>query len=176
MQDPSACVPSLARGLAATRVAIASLRAEPDASFILQVKERQFMDAINTALAIDFQAIAAVAGPAVPGQRVNVEISLTNRGSIDIQDQGMTLVAGPGWETTGIAMSDAPLRANATLRRTLTVTVPADAPATRPYFERASIAESRTRFGRNARRSTRTRGTRRSRIFLRDLRLLRRPM
>ena len=156
MQNPSACVPALARGLSATRKAINALRAEPDAVFILQVKEQQFMDAINTALGIDFQAIASVPGPVVPGQRVSVETSLTNRGSIDIQDQGMALVAAPGWETTGAAMFDAALRANATWRRTLTVTVPADAPVTRPYFERPSIAEPRytlrdaSQFGRPA--------------------------
>ena len=63
MQNPSASVPALARGLAATRVAIAALRAEPDAVFILRVKEQQFMDAINTALGIEFQAIAAVGRP-----------------------------------------------------------------------------------------------------------------
>ena len=156
MQNPSACVPALARGLAATRKAIEALRAEPDAAFILQVKEQQFMDAINTALGIDFEAIASVPGPVVPGQRVSVETSLTNRGSVDIQDQGMALVAAPGWETTGAAMFDAALRANATWRRTLTVTVPADAAVTRPYFERASIAEPRytlrdaSQFGRPA--------------------------
>src|SRR5471030_14996 len=40
MQNPSASVPALALGLAATRAAIAALRAEPDAVFILQIKER----------------------------------------------------------------------------------------------------------------------------------------
>ena len=72
MQNPSACVPALARGLAATRAAIAALRAEPDAVFVLQVKAEQFMDAINTALGIDFHATAAVNGPVVPGQQVTV--------------------------------------------------------------------------------------------------------
>ena len=35
--------------------------------FVLQVKERQFMDAINTALGIDFQAIASCPGWSFPG-------------------------------------------------------------------------------------------------------------
>ena len=47
---PSGCVPALARGLAATRTAIAGLNTEPDAVFILRLKEEQFVDAINTAL------------------------------------------------------------------------------------------------------------------------------
>src|SRR4029077_8200327 len=59
LPNPSASVPALARGLAATRRAIEQLRAEPDATFILQVKEQQFIDAINTALGLDFEAIAS---------------------------------------------------------------------------------------------------------------------
>ena len=70
MPNPSASVPALARGLAATRAAHQRLGAEPDAVFVLRVKEQQFMDAINTALGDRLQAIAAVAGPVVPGQRV----------------------------------------------------------------------------------------------------------
>ena len=82
MRDPSASVPALARGLAATRKAIDALGAEPDAVFILRVKEQQFEDAINAALGVTVQAIAAVPGPVVPGQRLTVEASLTNRGSV----------------------------------------------------------------------------------------------
>ena len=73
MQNPSASVPALARGLAATRTAIDALRAEPDAVFILQVKEQQFMDAINTALGIDFEAIAVVPVPSCPDSPSSVE-------------------------------------------------------------------------------------------------------
>src|SRR5262249_13832021 len=62
MTEPSACVPALARGLAATRIAIEQLAGEPDAVFILQQKEQQFQDAINTALGIELSAIAQPAG------------------------------------------------------------------------------------------------------------------
>ncbi len=131
MQNPSACVPALARGLSATRNAIARLNAEPDAVFILKIKEQQFQDAINAALGIDFQAVAAVPGPVVPGQRVAVETSLTNRGSVDIEDIGLGLVAPSAWQASAVAVPP------------LTLIVPEDAPFTRPYFERASIQESR---------------------------------
>ncbi len=156
MQHPSACVPALARGLAATRSAIDALRAEPDAVFILQVKEQQFMDAINAALGIDLQAIAAVDGPLVPGQHVAVQTSLVNRGSLKIGEINLSLAADPGWQTMGIAIGDSRLGANETRRQSLTFTVPADASLSRPYFERASIAEPRytirdaTQFGRPA--------------------------
>jgi hypothetical protein len=156
MQNPSASVPPLARGLAATRRAINALRSEPDATFILQIKEQQFMDAINTALGVDLQAIAAVSGPIVPGQRVTVDVSLTNHGSVEIAEIGMGLLAAPDWNATGVKVSDSGLRLNDTMRQSLTLTVPADAPATRPYYERATIAEARyalrdaSQFGRPA--------------------------
>ena len=143
MQNPSACVPALARGLAATRSAIDALAAEPDAVFILQVKAQQFMDAINTALGVDFQAIAAVQGPAVPGQRVVVDMSLTNRGAVSLDGISLALVAAPGWQTMGVAAGDSRLGLNESMRQSLPVTVPLDASLTRPYFERASIAETR---------------------------------
>jgi LmbE family N-acetylglucosaminyl deacetylase len=142
-QNPSACVPSLARGLAATRKAIDEFSAEPDAVFILKVKEQQFEDAINAALGIELQATASVAGPVVPGQRVGVDVSLANRGSIPIQDYGVSVVAPRGWQTTGFGTGDSALGPNTTVRQALTFTVPDDAPFTRSSFERATIAEPR---------------------------------
>jgi len=143
MQDPSAAVPALTRGLAATRTAIAQLSSEPDAVYVLRIKEQQFADAINTALGIDFHAIAQVPGPVVPGQRVTVEATLTNRAPHDVTDIGMALAAAPGWETMGVAVGDSRLALNETMRRALTVVVPDAASFTRPYFERSSIQESR---------------------------------
>src|SRR6185295_14743881 len=66
LQDPSASMPALARGLSATRDAIAQFSADPDAVHILRVKEQQFADAINTALGIDFTAVAQPAGAPEP--------------------------------------------------------------------------------------------------------------
>ena len=99
MRNPSASVPALARGLAATRKAISAVGAEPDAVFVLQVKERQFMDAINAALGVDFDAVAST-GPVVPGQTVDVRATFTNRGAVELDLTAMTLVAaagGPDW-------------------------------------------------------------------------------
>jgi len=63
------------------------------------VKEQQFADAINTALGVELQAIASrleslnrvdrwrgsrrrsPMGPVVPGQRIDVRVALTNRGT-----------------------------------------------------------------------------------------------
>jgi LmbE family N-acetylglucosaminyl deacetylase len=145
MQTPSASVPALARGLAATRRLIDALAAEPDAAFVLKIKEQQFADAINAALGVEFRAIAQVAGPAVPGQRVAVDVALTNRGSVPIEDVRLELVADPAWEATGVAAADQRLGANRGMRQVLTVVVAQDAAPTRPYFARDSIAESRYR-------------------------------
>src|SRR5262245_23070660 len=97
LADPSAVVPALARGLTATRVALQALVSEPDAVFILQRKEAQFMDAIATALGVVFTAIAQPAGAAepsgpggvvapatmaavVPGQTFDIRTSFVSRG------------------------------------------------------------------------------------------------
>jgi LmbE family N-acetylglucosaminyl deacetylase len=156
MQNPAASVPALARGLAATREAIDGLRAEPDAVFILKAKAQQFEDAINAALGVEFQAIAAVAGPVVPGHAATVDLSLTNRGSVSIDVIGIGLDAPPAWQATSLTVSDSRLGLNQTMRYSSSFFVPNDAPVTRPYFERASLAEPRytlldaSQFGRPA--------------------------
>jgi hypothetical protein len=66
------------------------------------VKEQQFQEAIDTALGIDFQAISSVPGRIVPGQRVTVDVSLTNRGSVTSRTLVWSLSrlhAGSLWES-----------------------------------------------------------------------------
>ena len=94
---------------------IGSLAAEPDAVFVLKVKEQQFQDAINAALGLDFAATAQPAGlpeptgmfamfapppamPApVPGQTFEVRTKLTNRGKVDITPTEIALETDKGW-------------------------------------------------------------------------------
>ncbi len=113
--------------------------------FALKIKEQQFADAINAALGVEFEAIAQVPGPLVPGQHPTVVVSLTNRAPVPIGDLSIELVADPKWEATGFAVGDISLGANQTRRQSLTLAVPPDAPPTRPYFARASLADSRYR-------------------------------
>jgi LmbE family N-acetylglucosaminyl deacetylase len=158
IDDPSGTVPALARGLAATRTAAAQLAADPDAVQILKIKEQQFAAAINTALGIDFTAVAQPAGsreptgpgaafaapptmaPVIPGQAFDVRVRFTNRGSVEVTVAGVD-VAG-----TAAAPSVA-LQRDRTLTLTAQITVPSDAVFTRPYFSRASIVESRYAVG-----------------------------
>lgn len=158
MDDPSATVPALARGLVATRRAAQQFGADADAVQMLKVKEQQFEDAINTALGIDFTAVAQPSGvpepsgplaafappptmtPVVPGQRFEVRLRLTNHGSVDVKVSNLA-VSGPGalagWEGVSTLTRDHSLNQVARLE------LQEDAPLTKPYFSRTSIAESR---------------------------------
>jgi LmbE family N-acetylglucosaminyl deacetylase len=160
--DPAACVPALARGLKATRTAMEQLASEPDAVFMLKRKEEQFQDAINTALGIELSATAQRAGlqeatgelaafapppdlgPVVAGQTFEVRASLANRGSAAIAEADVSLVALSNWRMTpGAASGAGTVGANQTLSRRFTVTVPDDAPVSRPFFTRKGISQSR---------------------------------
>jgi hypothetical protein len=162
MENPSAIVPALARGLAATRVAVAQFSADPDAVQMLQRKEEQFADAINTALGIDFTAVAQPAGlpepdgpgaafappptmgPVVPEQSFDIKVQFTNRGSVDV-NVGL-IHATPGGVAGVIAGYLPPppiVKRDQTVTRTLKVMVPSTAAFSRPYFSRLSLAESR---------------------------------
>ncbi|MCA1562998.1 MAG: PIG-L family deacetylase, partial [Acidobacteria bacterium] len=158
LTDPSAAVAPLARALAATRAASKALASDPDAVFLLGVKERQIQNALNAALGISFTAVAqpagtpeptgpfnfgAVAMPAVvPGQTFEVKTTFVNRSGANVKAASVTLDAKPGWNSKG-AGTPADARNNQPLFGTFTVTVPAEASLTRPYFARKSIQEAR---------------------------------
>ena len=160
--DTAACVPALARGLAATRAALQTAASEPDAAFMLGVKERQFQDAITTALGIDFAADARPAGVAeptgpfaafappptmgavAPGQRFEVRAQLTNRGAIEITPTDIALEAGRGWNVESGPVSRPALRNGDTASQRWNVTLGSDvALGSRPYFARGGIRQDR---------------------------------
>jgi GlcNAc-PI de-N-acetylase len=162
MTNPSAVVPALTQGLAATRDATQRLSADADAVYMLGLKERQFEEAINTALGIEFTATAqppAAAKPSVPaaapgtpatmdpvvrGQSFETILRFTNNGSIPVEGLHFDLSVN---DAPSIEMGIAPSQPNTgpgeTRSVSLTVTVPSMMPFTRPYFARASITESR---------------------------------
>ena len=163
MAEPSTCVPALARGLAATREALAMAAADPDAAFLLRIKERQFMDAINSALGVELSAVAQPAGtrePAgpyaafappvtfaapVPGQRFEVVARLANRGGLEIAPSDLTIEVGRGWTTAPPSGAlPAILGRNAVATRRFDVALAEDAPlGSRPYYSRPSILQDR---------------------------------
>jgi LmbE family N-acetylglucosaminyl deacetylase len=162
MINPSAAVPALAQGLKLTREAITAAK-DPDARFLLEVKERQFQDAINSAMGMELTAIAQPAGlpeptgpgaafapPAlmaapVPGQTFEVRARLANRGGLTAADAAIRLEGDPGWQIqAGSTAAPATLERHQQAAARLSVTLADDvALSTRPYFTREGLQESR---------------------------------
>jgi LmbE family N-acetylglucosaminyl deacetylase len=169
--DPSSAVPALARALAATRAAVGTLGTDPDVKFALDLKEQQLADAINAALGISLTAVAQPSGtpeatgpfsagppamgPVVPGQRFEVRTEFVNRSRMSLGNVQIIVQPNPvgaAWTIADGGESKTSQNASATpatagfnepLLRKFTVTVPGDAPLTRPHFLRRSIQESR---------------------------------
>jgi LmbE family N-acetylglucosaminyl deacetylase len=167
MNDPSAIVPTLAAGLKLTRDAVAATK-DADALFLLRIKERQFQDAINSALGLELTALAqpsntpeptgpgaAFAPPAlmaapVPGQSFEVRMRLANRGGIPIAFNApggppFTLAAERGWNVSPSANGPpSQLARHENYTHRFGVTLAGDvAMSTKPYFSRKGLQESR---------------------------------
>lgn len=158
MTEPSASAPSLAKALAATRAASKQLAGDADVAFMLQVKERQIAEAIESALAIDFTAIAQPSGtqevqgpfnpgpaampPVVPGQSFDVRTVFVNRSPVPVKAAKVSLEGKGKWVFAGRA-TPADAAQNQPLNVRFSATVPDDAPLTRPYFTRKSIQDAR---------------------------------
>lgn len=160
--DPSAIVGSLAAGLKATREAIGKSSSEPEAVFLLTVKERQFVDAINTALGLQLDAIAQPAGvvaptgpmaafappptldAVVPGQSFEIRTTLANRGAATITLRELAIEAEQGWQVKPADPTNAALGPNGVVQHRFDVTLAQDVRlSTRPYFSRSGLQESR---------------------------------
>jgi len=100
--------------------------------------------AIESALGLRVQAMAAVTGPVIAGQRLSVDFSVVNHGATDLDVSSVDVLAGVGWNIRQTAgNTHGRVAANAAMRGTFALTVPDDAPLTRPYFDRASLNDSR---------------------------------
>jgi hypothetical protein len=161
MQDPSKSVPALVEGLKLTRAAIASAK-DPDAKFIVEIKEKQFQDAINSAMGMELVAVAQPSGMAeptgpaaafappslmaapVPGETFEVRARLANRGGVAAANASIVIEGDRGWNVKAGPATGSSLdrHQQATLRAT--VTLADDVPmSTRPYFHRNGLQESR---------------------------------
>jgi LmbE family N-acetylglucosaminyl deacetylase len=158
--DPGAAVPALARGLRRVREVLEQLRDEPEAAFLLQVKEQQFMDAINAALGLDLSAIAQppvddapgqtspfapapTLGAVVPGQTFDVRLALTNRSRIPIAVTSLSVRTSVRASLPAEATGPVTLAYNASASRRVRITLPDDAPVSKPYFRRDGIQQAR---------------------------------
>ena len=162
MNNPSATVPALAQGLKLTREAISATK-DLEARFILDVKERQFQDAINSAMGVELTAIAQPSGVAepsgpgaafappalmaapVPGQTFEVRARLANRGGLTIADAAIRLEGDSGWQIQPGSTAGGPtVERHQQVTARMTVTLASDvALSTRPYFSREGLQESR---------------------------------
>jgi len=154
-EAPWESAPALARGLGAIRAAVERVRDNDDAAFLLRVKERQFTNALANALGIEFTAIASAPGekpsvfrlptfgPVVADQRFEVQTALINRSRTNVTPGEVSLIGRGNWSMTPQPQSGPQsLAFNQVAPARFTVTVPTDAPPSRPYFARESIAES----------------------------------
>ncbi len=155
--NPANIIPHLTMGLSKTRAAIQLIKNQPEALFMLTIKERQFIDAINTAIAFHLQAVAVplatkdkrsfyepqpTMGMAVAGQPFKVEVSFTNNGSAPIIYKNIQLVSPLNWKIdTNIQKTDS-LQTHEKPEKTFVVIVPENSNFSQPYFSRTSIQES----------------------------------
>ena len=160
--DPAAIVPSLTQGLKLTREAISRSAEAPEAVFLLEVKERQFVDAINTALGLELEAVAQPAGltpptgpmaafappptldAVVPGQSFEIRATLANRGGATITLQDVTLDAERGWQVKPVVGQGGSVGANGVSQHRFEVQLADDVRlSSKPYFSRTGLQESR---------------------------------
>ena len=165
VEEPSAGVPDLVQGLQRTRQVLGLLSAQPEAAFMLRIKERQFMDAINAALGLQFTAIGMPAdtepstspwapppmmGLVVPGQTFRVDVHLLNPSPQAIENAALALEARPGWVIEDTALQarrsdqqqpiDRAVPASES-QAVFTVQVPETPVLSQRYFYRESIRE-----------------------------------
>jgi len=124
---------------------------------MLQVKERQFTDAINAALNINLQAIAVpqstkekrsfyepqpTMGFAVAEQPFKVEVLMVNNSTVTIQPKHIKLIAPANWKINNNQQDLKPMEANDKTEQTYIVTVLENTSFSQPYFTRKSLQEN----------------------------------
>lgn len=157
LQNSANIIPFLTNGLSKTRSAIQLITNQPEALFMLQIKERQFIDAINAALSINLQAMAVPQGTkekrgfyepqptmgfAVAGQPFKVMAVMVNNGPVLIEPKSINLIAPANWKIDNNQQDLKPLQMNEKTELAYTVTVPESASYSQPYFGRNSLQQN----------------------------------
>lgn len=142
---PGQSVPNLVRGLGLLRSAIASSAAAPETRFHLQLKERQFEDAIAAAGGLRVEAGlpgGAAGAVVVPGRSLAVGIAVGASGAAGVRVAEARIVDRAGvvlGRTSGFARTENGFAAEMEIR------VPeasADPMAAAPYFTRDGLAQN----------------------------------
>ncbi len=119
--------------LRALRAQLASMSLSDSAryeiDFRLNIKERDYEDALVAAHGLTFDALADD-GLVVAGQPAKLSITAQNRGTSDVSITGVTIV---GFNSPG-ACTPGPVKANATFTCSVDAHIPDDVQPTTPYF------------------------------------------
>ncbi|MBC7922047.1 MAG: PIG-L family deacetylase [Ferruginibacter sp.] len=157
VQDPSVVVPLLIPALNKTRAAIGLTSQQPDARFLLRVKEAQLLETIRTALGLELRAVGVRAGTVppsspyaplptmgavVPGQSFSVEATLVNPSPVGYAVQSLAVEAAEAWPLPATHSVGKTLLDNEKTEAVIPVTVPENVAVTRPYFGRNSLREN----------------------------------
>ncbi len=158
VHNPAAAVPFLVQGLRLIREAARLSAGHDEALFLLTIKERQFQDAINTALGLQFRAVSApldtpgppspfarpaTMGAVVPGQEFQVDVALVNPSSLPIETERISLESAGDWGVEGDSQSGKSLHSGEALAAKFAVTTPQGATLAQRYFRRESVQDSR---------------------------------
>jgi LmbE family N-acetylglucosaminyl deacetylase len=159
MQDASASAAPLLAGMNEASALLTQLSAakiapaaKAELATTLETKQQQFRDAANEALGIYFDLSVDQPGGAgapsyfprmeqtitlaVPGQTFTMTARLYNRGKLKIKASDVTLVLDPGWKSTVLKSDMRELASGEMSSVQFQVTVPENAPYTRPYWSR----------------------------------------
>jgi LmbE family N-acetylglucosaminyl deacetylase len=139
-QDPSAVVPLLSQGYGRIRRlrallhtwALDTLAAERIDS-ALSVKEQEFRTALERALGLEIEAVAA-AQNAVRGGTLSVGVSMINHSSRTIALESVHLKAPAGWQVTPPPFQETLLAPQQGTDLAFQVIIPEDAALTQPYW------------------------------------------
>lgn len=157
INKPADVIKILTNSLSNIRQAIRLTEKQPDARFMLRIKERQCVDVIHTLSGITVDALAVpnstetkrnfyqpppTMAAAVPGQSFKVEASFVNPGLLPVQLRAFSLLTPEGWLVTSADWGAQTLQPNEKTEGIFSVTVPEKAAFTQPYFSRASLQEN----------------------------------
>ena len=137
--DDAGTAAPIAAGLTALRALrgqLASMRlndaARYEIDFRLQIKERDYQDALLAANGLTFDAVADD-GLVIAGQPVALSLVAVNRGGADVSVSDVT-IAGFGSSSSSAACTPGPVKKDAVYTCSAKATVPATAKPTTPYF------------------------------------------
>jgi LmbE family N-acetylglucosaminyl deacetylase len=162
--DPSPAAAPLAAALQRVKSLLEEIRPvelspgpKAEVAHELHRKQRQLEQAISLALGTALQASVDAQREqtffgffrqeqtflmAVPGQTFTVTARLYNRGHEPVAAKDIELVAPQGWRIEKLKSQLGPLTANQQASAQFRVTVPADAPYTRPYWHRDNAQQA----------------------------------